>query len=77
MKTGTVSWFNNCLGYGFVKPDDGSEDVYVHHSETETDQDNLFFHKGQRVAYELMEDSLFPFACRLERIVTAEVDYTG
>jgi CspA family cold shock protein len=34
-KTGTVLWFNFNAGYGFIKPDDGSPDVFVHISEVE------------------------------------------
>jgi CspA family cold shock protein len=72
MKTGTVNWFNNCLGYGFIKPDDGGEDVYVHHSETETDSDFLSFEEGQKVEYDLIQDTIFPFAAYVHMISSCQ-----
>jgi CspA family cold shock protein len=52
MTIGTVKWFNSQKGYGFIQPEDGSKDVFVHISAVErSGLGNL--HEGQKVSYEL------------------------
>jgi CspA family cold shock protein len=52
MATGTVKWFNAQKGYGFIQPESGGADVFVHISAVErAGIDNL--REGQRVSYEL------------------------
>jgi CspA family cold shock protein len=52
MATGTVKWFSATKGYGFIQPDDGSEDVFVHLSAVErSGLENL--NEGQRVRYQV------------------------
>lgn len=52
MPTGTVKWFNPTKGYGFIEPEDGSQDVFVHISALErAGIANLA--EGQKVSYDL------------------------
>jgi cold shock protein len=52
MTIGTVKWFNSQKGYGFIQPEDGSKDVFVHISAVErAGLGNL--HEGQKVSFEL------------------------
>jgi CspA family cold shock protein len=52
MATGTVKWFNAQKGYGFIQPDDGSKDVFVHISAVErAGMGNL--REGQKLTFEL------------------------
>lgn len=52
MSTGTVKWFNPVKGYGFIQPDDGSKDVFVHISAVERSGiGNL--REGQRLSFDL------------------------
>lgn len=55
MATGTVKWFNPTKGYGFIKPEDGSNDVFVHISAVER-AGLRSLEEGQTVNYELVTD---------------------
>jgi CspA family cold shock protein len=52
VSTGTVKWFNRAKGYGFITPDDGSDDVFVHHSEIKAVGESSL-NDGQKVEYEI------------------------
>ena len=52
MATGTVKWFNAQRGYGFIQPDDGSKDVFVHISAVERSGIGSL-HEGQKLSYEV------------------------
>jgi cold shock protein len=55
MSTGTVKWFNGQRGFGFIQPDDGSRDVFVHISAIErAGMNNLS--EGQKISYEVVAD---------------------
>jgi CspA family cold shock protein len=54
MPTGTVKWFNKTKGYGFIEPDDGSKDAFVHISAVER-AGLSGLREGQKVNYELVQ----------------------
>ena len=56
MATGTVKWFNGQKGFGFIQPDEGGGDVFVHISAVERAGLGTL-HEGQKVSYELERDS--------------------
>ena len=61
MPTGVVKWFNEAKGYGFISPDDGSRDVFVHFSAI---QSNGFkkLEEGQKVQFEVVDGAKGPNA---------------
>ena len=57
MATGTVKWFNSQKGFGFIQPNDGSKDVFVHISAVER-AGLSGLNEGQKINYELKEDRM-------------------
>lgn len=55
MATGAVKWFNGTKGYGFIQPDDGGPDVFVHISAVERSGLRQLI-EGQRLSFELQRD---------------------
>ncbi len=55
MTTGTVKWFNPTKGFGFIAPDDGGKDVFVHISAVERSELGSLS-EGQKVGFELERD---------------------
>lgn len=55
MPTGTVKWFNATKGYGFIQPDEGGSDVFVHISAVER-SGLTALNDGQKLSYELATD---------------------
>jgi CspA family cold shock protein len=53
MSKGTVKWFNNQKGFGFIKPDDGANDVFVHISAVER-AGWITLNEGQKVSFEVV-----------------------
>jgi len=52
MATGTVKWFNDAKGFGFITQDDGSEDVFCHHSAIQMEGFKTL-KEGQKVEFEV------------------------
>ena len=52
MPTGTVKWFNSTKGYGFIAPDDGGKDLFVHHSSIQS-RGFRSLDEGQQVEFDV------------------------
>ncbi len=65
MTTGTVKFFNTAKGFGFITPDDGKKDVFVHISAVEgSDLGHLA--DGQKVSFDVQQDTRGPKAVNLQ-----------
>jgi len=67
MATGTVKWFNSEKGYGFITPEDGTKDVFVHYSGIEGDGYKSIT-EGQKVEYTVTQGQKGPQASGVRHI---------
>ncbi len=64
MDSGTVKWFNDRKGYGFITPDEGGDDLFIHHSNIEMEGFKTL-RDGQKVEYEPGEGKKGPEATKV------------
>ncbi len=64
MATGTVKFFNTTRGFGFIAPDDGSKDIFVHISAVQQ-SDIEYLVEGQKVGFDVEEEARGPKAINL------------
>ena len=69
MATGTVKWFNSTKGYGFIQPDGGGKDVFVHISAVEKAGFSSLA-EGAKVSYEIVSDRGKEFRWEFEALDT-------
>jgi CspA family cold shock protein len=62
MTKGTVKWFSAEKGFGFIAPDDGGKDLFVHHSEIQSGGDYATLSDGQAVEFEVGQTEKGPCA---------------
>ena len=72
MSIGTVKWFNSEKGYGFITPDDGGNDLFVHHSEIKT-VGYAGLDQNQKVNFEAGQGKKGPCANNVTPFATEEV----
>jgi CspA family cold shock protein len=68
MKKGTVKWFNANKGFGFITPDDGGKDLFVHHSEIKNSGGYATLNDGQKVEFNIGESRKGPCASNVVSI---------
>ncbi len=68
MSTGTVKWFNADKGFGFITPDDGGKDLFVHHSEIQAGGGYATLSDGQKVEFEVGQGQKGPCANKVKPV---------
>ena len=67
MTQGTVKWFNDQKGYGFITAEDGGKDVFAHHSGIEASGFKSL-HEGDRVSFEIEQGAKGPAAAKVKKL---------
>jgi CspA family cold shock protein len=70
--SGTVKWFNEENGYGYIAPDEGGKDLFVHRGSIVGDWRTRILPDGTRVGFELREGGMSPEAVQVLRLATKE-----
>ena len=65
MATGTVKWFNDSKGFGFITPDDGGKDVFAHHSSIQMNGYKSL-KEGQKVSFDVVQGPKGPAASNIK-----------
>lgn len=66
---GTVKWFNEAKGFGFITPDDGGRDIFVHYSAIQADGFRTL-KEGDKVEYDILQREKGPAAENVSRVAT-------
>lgn len=64
MATGTVKWFNDAKGFGFITPDDGGKDLFAHHTSIRM-EGHRSLQEAQKVSYDVVDGQKGPAAANI------------